>query len=406
MIVTVTDYQPDNTYVVGKMEASAALDAARAGTQLMNKTFTASAPSAYDMFVWGHSQGGHAALWTGQLAETYLAATHPSHPTASLDLIGIAALAPASNFITLPDQPGVAPGDGLADWEMHKNIGLDLPVASLRMHIGPALFAHIFGSWNALASDPAPSATAAFPAYLVAASPLAISGIVTETPGAGTVQTVQNFCLYGDQAKQVQSNVELYNDAKTNQMLVPSVWNLPADYTTGQYFKGGLDASCAASTDAALQPWCSWMRFNIPGPLGVNPYPKVPTVAGATVPLFMAQGSADDVVHCVAPAGTPKATVPDAADCMTRALYDSLASADYCPAGVAAGHLEFTSVRKTPLQSPASHFGIPGEISAAGLSKNASDLVFTGSPLQKFMAAAFDRTTTAGCTLSVLNPTD
>jgi hypothetical protein len=37
MIVTATDYQPDETYVVGMMEASAALDAARAGTQLMKQ---------------------------------------------------------------------------------------------------------------------------------------------------------------------------------------------------------------------------------------------------------------------------------------------------------------------------------------------------------------------------------
>jgi hypothetical protein len=31
------------------------------------------------MIIWGHSQGGHAALWAGQLVETYDAATVPSH---------------------------------------------------------------------------------------------------------------------------------------------------------------------------------------------------------------------------------------------------------------------------------------------------------------------------------------
>jgi Secretory lipase len=71
MLVTASDYQPDDTYVVGKMEASDALDTARAGTQLITRTFAGSAPSAYDLFIWGHSQGGHAALWAGQLAESY-----------------------------------------------------------------------------------------------------------------------------------------------------------------------------------------------------------------------------------------------------------------------------------------------------------------------------------------------
>ena len=121
MVVTGTDYQPDDAYVVGKMEASDALDAARAGTQLMISEFAEASPPAYDMIIWGHSQGGHAALWASQLAETYFAATVPSHPTAAVALVGVAALAPASTFIILAGQTGVMPGDGLADWEMHRS---------------------------------------------------------------------------------------------------------------------------------------------------------------------------------------------------------------------------------------------------------------------------------------------
>jgi hypothetical protein len=61
-------------------------------------------------------------------------------------------------------------------------------------------------------------------------------------------------------------------------------------------------------------------------------------------------------------------------------------------------------VRKNGLQSPASHFSIPGEISAKGLTKSTNDLVFEGSPLQKFMTAAFAKTTTVGCTMGIVNP--
>lgn len=102
-----------------------------------------------------------------------------------------------------------------------------------------------------------------------------------------------------------------YENAKLNQMLVPPVWNLPTDYSSaGEYFKGGLDATCASTADSGIVAWCDWLRFNLPGPLGANPYPKAPLVAGVPVPLFIAQGSANNVVHCIAPAGTPNDVVP------------------------------------------------------------------------------------------------
>ena len=52
-----------------------------------------------------------------------------------------------------------------------------------------------------------------------------------------------------------------YRDAKTNRMLVPPVWNLPADYTVGQYFLGGTDETCATSAQT-LGGWCDWIRWN------------------------------------------------------------------------------------------------------------------------------------------------
>jgi hypothetical protein len=89
---------------------------------------------------------------------------------------------------------------------------------------------------------------------------------------------------------------------------------------------------------------------------------------------------------------------------MSRALYDSLASAVYCPRGAGQGHLELDTVRKVDLQSPGTHFAIAGEISAKGLSKSAADLVFDGSPLQQFMTSAFERSAPAGCSMRVVNP--
>ena len=189
---------------------------------------------------------------------------------------------------------------------------------------------------------------------------------------------MQPLCLTGPGAQQIQAAAEPYGDAKTSQMLAAPVWNLPAKYTSGQYFNAGLDRTCATTSDTGIGQWCAWMRWNMPGPLGTNPFPKAPLVAGRPVPLLITQGSNDDIIHCIALSGTAKDTVPGPADGMSRALDNSLASAAYCPTGASQGHLEFDTVRNVDLQSPGTHLSTPGEISAKAISRSAADLVFTG----------------------------
>ncbi len=70
-------------YLVGTVTARATLDAVRAAQQI------AGAAAGNRFAVWGESQGGHAALWTGQLA---------SRDAAGLTLIGVAAAAPPTNL--------------------------------------------------------------------------------------------------------------------------------------------------------------------------------------------------------------------------------------------------------------------------------------------------------------------
>lgn len=70
-------------YLVGAGEARAVLDAIRAVRRLREIEV---APQAV---VWGHSQGGHAALWSGVLAPEYA-------PDAGV--VGIAAIAPATDL--------------------------------------------------------------------------------------------------------------------------------------------------------------------------------------------------------------------------------------------------------------------------------------------------------------------
>ena len=411
-VVSTTDYQPNNTYILGKVAASNVIDAARATTQLMAKEFGPSSdapsvaplPTSYDTVSLGHSQGGHAAMWTAQLYETYLAAT-PNPAATPLRLRGAAIEAPASNLLAQPKlQPGVEFGQGLADWEMHRSIQLiGLPIGALELQVGPALFSYIFGSWAQFSARGTPSENAEFPAFPAEASNLDLSTIATDQ-GAGTIAAIMPLCLSGSDSQKVKKLVAPYRDAATNKMLTPSLWNLPEEYKADQFFPGGADKTCAEATEPSLTAWCSWIRWNIPGPLGENPFPKFPSWNGTPLPLMIAQGANDPVIHCIPPKGESKAEVPDASNCMSSALYDTLSTQVYCPASGNKGHLQLSAFRKDGQSSPAGHLAIPGQIAAAGLSKSPADLVFTGSPLDKFITASFDGSLEPGCTSEILNP--
>lgn len=78
----------DFPYLLGEGEGRAVLDAARAARQVSGTAFTD------QTVIWGHSQGGHAALWAGQLAESY---------APDLDIVGTAALSPASDPRAIAD---------------------------------------------------------------------------------------------------------------------------------------------------------------------------------------------------------------------------------------------------------------------------------------------------------------
>jgi acetyl esterase/lipase len=91
MVVVATDYPGLGTpgvhpYLVGASEARAVVDSVRAARNVK-------AAGAGDRYaVWGHSQGGHAALFTGQLSATL---------APELKLLGVAAAAPATELATL-----------------------------------------------------------------------------------------------------------------------------------------------------------------------------------------------------------------------------------------------------------------------------------------------------------------
>ena len=92
-VVAATDYPGLGTpgphpYLVGESEARAVIDAVRVAGAMPG------AGGGKRFAVWGHSQGGQAALFTGAITKTY---------APELTLIGVAAAAPATDLVTLMD---------------------------------------------------------------------------------------------------------------------------------------------------------------------------------------------------------------------------------------------------------------------------------------------------------------
>ncbi|MEI8081726.1 MAG: lipase family protein [Actinomycetes bacterium] len=93
-IVTATDYAglattPPEYYLIGQNEAIDVVNAVRMAREFPN------AQASNQYAVYGHSQGGHASLWTGSYGPSY---------APELKLVGVSAAAPAAELIPLVDE--------------------------------------------------------------------------------------------------------------------------------------------------------------------------------------------------------------------------------------------------------------------------------------------------------------
>ena len=87
-VVVATDYSfaekgGPHPYLIGEGEARAGLDSVRAARQMSELILDKR------MVMWGYSQGGHTALWTGIVGPRY---------APDLEILGVAAIAPAANI--------------------------------------------------------------------------------------------------------------------------------------------------------------------------------------------------------------------------------------------------------------------------------------------------------------------
>lgn len=102
-VVVATDYSGQGApgvfpYLIGRGEARSSLDAVVAARELEGLRLSSRTVA------WGHSQGGHAALWMTQIAEDY---------APELDIRGTALLAPVSDPLALADEMASGEGDAV-----------------------------------------------------------------------------------------------------------------------------------------------------------------------------------------------------------------------------------------------------------------------------------------------------
>jgi acetyl esterase/lipase len=199
-IVVATDYPGLGTpqthpYLVGVSEARAVLDSVRAARAMTG--------ASNRFAVWGHSQGGQAALFTGLIAKSY---------APDLDLVGVAAAAPATELATL--------------------LGEDINSSG-----GRNLTAMTLWSWSRLFGAPIDR--------------------VVDPAALPTVDRLTGECI--------ESVYDLMLRRRTARPLEREFLSANDFYT--------------------LEPWRSLMAANAPGPLPPQ------------IPLFLAQGGADELVR-------------------------------------------------------------------------------------------------------------
>jgi alpha-beta hydrolase superfamily lysophospholipase len=153
-------------YLIGEGEARSALDAVRAARRMRE-------PRASEQtVVWGHSQGGHAALWTGILAPSY---------APDVALAGVAAAAPASDLRPLIDAVQHTPvGRIMTSYVMRAYAGT-YPDVRWNDYVGGALA-------GVLARDMGNRCLAGRKALYSAAQAIALGGsIFSAPPSAGAL---------------------------------------------------------------------------------------------------------------------------------------------------------------------------------------------------------------------------
>lgn len=317
VMVVATDYYsglgdfPYQTYANGVVEGRNTLEmVAAVNRENGNK------PVQYA--VWGHSQGGGASLWAGQLADKYM-------PTigGGIDyrLVGVIGAAPASQFAYNPYVDRYK-GASLGDRNEYNYIAINGVNA---VPIGDILFSYVTVSWSALSDRIAKRNRGAFPADPTGVGqPSRLDAIATSKAIPVATDVANKFCLNVHDAASISALVKalaVFNrDATAPQPFFAPPWQ--GDFNPKKVVNStpGIDSTCANPGTGQNLQWCKSLWFQMPGPYGRNDYDKTPQYQGQDVPVFLAQGTRDNIIWCMPPDQAQVA----AEDCLTKQVMQSV----------------------------------------------------------------------------------
>ena len=239
--VVATDYIGLGTpgphpYLIGQGEGRSVLDSVRAARQLGDLSLSD------QTVVWGHSQGGGAALWTGILAQDY---------APEVDLLGVAGIAPASDLIGLVDNITRYPAGALFGAYVLAAYAATYPDVTPDTYLRPAARAPMrkaadvcladFQALAAIAQDPAFSQ----PLYATPANTGALGARLRQNIPDGVI-TAPTFIAQGLQDPLVLPGVQ--NTYAASRCAVAA--NGPLDYRA----YAGLDHTNIVQPGSAMTP--------------------------------------------------------------------------------------------------------------------------------------------------------
>lgn len=395
LIIAASDYHVDRSgrralhpYALGKIEAANIIDSIRAGHALLGKVYRPNdLPQAYDVVTWGHSQGAHAAMFAGQLLDSYTAATaRANHP--ALALSGVALEAAPAMLVTAVAHLDMPLGFSDLDWLA--NAQTEMTGVPQPIPVAPFIFSFLFNAWTTIDNRPGLYRPDAMPAApeVGRLDPRAL--ISPEAESAQTLDTMSQLCWSNEDGASI---AELALPYTTTPFLVSTV----ADGLVIDGFQhGAFDQTCAAPPSTALANWCAWFQYNNLGPLGVNDLEKLPKRGDQLAPVYIAQGNNDQLVHCVAPADEQD-QIPAPEHCQASLLYAHLQPI-YCPADAQHGYLELNIWPAEDGLTLANHSDITGLVAAASPAHPS----YRGSRLHAFVSGAFAGTLRPGCSASLV----
>jgi uncharacterized membrane protein HdeD (DUF308 family)/pimeloyl-ACP methyl ester carboxylesterase len=143
-VIVSTDYAGMGTegiapYLIGNGQAYSALDSIRAVHQFDEVEVSEKT------VVWGHSQGGHAALWTGMLAPDY---------APDVNIRGVASLSPATDLVAMAQQVQGILGGALLTAYVTRSYTRTYPDIDPRTYIRPGAWANVRAAGERCITDP------------------------------------------------------------------------------------------------------------------------------------------------------------------------------------------------------------------------------------------------------------